>query len=83
MLLFMLAQLLCKLDNLEEQITRILDSTAFEVTAVVTYDQREKAKDAGFSWDATSKSWRKRVRAKAREDVDKMFEFKVLTSSQQ
>ncbi len=31
------------------------------VRALVSFDEREKAKVAGFSWDGTSKQWTKRV----------------------
>ena len=42
------------------------------VQALVSYDDREKAKTAGFSWDGASKKWTKRVIAGAYE-----FPFKT------
>jgi DNA polymerase-3 subunit epsilon len=43
------------------------------VRALVSYEEREKAKSCGFSWDSQSKNWTKRI---PESDVD-LFPFKV------
>jgi DNA polymerase-3 subunit epsilon len=58
----MLCQLLSKLPNLEEQIRTILTVPAVEIIANVSFKDKELAKNAGFFWNAESKSWSKVIR---------------------
>lgn len=74
----MLAQLLAKLPNLEESVNKALSGTKYLVTANVSYDNRQSAKDAGFQWNAEEKKWQKRVIAEGVDEVKKMFDFLVM-----
>lgn len=73
----MLAQLLSKLPNLEEQVTSILTKKKFTVQAVVSFNDKELAKEAGFKWEADRKAWVKSVRAENKEAINGMFNFTV------
>jgi hypothetical protein len=47
------------------------------VTALVSFNDKQLAKDAGFRWTPESKEWKKTVRAKTLADVEAMFAFKL------
>jgi DNA polymerase-3 subunit epsilon len=73
----MLCGLLRKCENLENQIIELKTMEKFTVQALVSFDDRHLAKEAGFRWDANKRLWLKEVRANSYEEVEKMFEFKV------
>jgi len=51
--------------NLQEMVERGIvrsQSSTLELQALVSYDNRDKAKSAGFAWDGTRKMWVKKVK---------------------
>lgn len=62
----MLVALLAQVPDLEAQITRALKPRVL-VQAIVSYDDREKAKARGFGWNAGARRWEKAIPA---DEVD-------------
>lgn len=58
-----------------ELIAESAESPTLELTAMVSYDDRDKAKDAGFRWDGGDKKWKMKIKKPAFKPED--FEFKV------
>jgi len=56
----MIAALFDRAENLEEMITQASRPKAMFV-AMVSYDDRQLAKDAGFKWDGQSKQWTRKM----------------------
>ena len=48
-----------------EQILTQAQSPTLEVTALVSYEERNRAKEAGFRWNGEQKKWQKRIKANA------------------
>lgn len=49
----------------------------FHVIANVSYDDKDKAKERKFLWNAEAKKWEKEVRSPCIADVEAMFDFPV------
>lgn len=52
-------------------------ATKIEVIAMVSYDDRQKAKDAGFRYDGNTKKWKKTVKEKELETLKTSWPFAV------
>lgn len=53
-----------------EEVIRRAEADVVTVIALVPFDRRQEAKDAGFFWDAPAKQWTKRVKAFEVGDLD-------------
>ncbi len=69
-------------ETLEKAITRS-QSPQIELKAIVNYDNRQLAKDAGFQWDCDRKIWVKKVRECDRLNFLDQFNFEtdIITTS--
>lgn len=69
-------------ESLEKAITRS-QSPQIELKAIVSYDNRQLAKDAGFQWDCDRKIWVKKVRECDRLNFLDQFNFEtgIITTS--
>lgn len=61
-------------DSLPEMIA-LAAEPRFTYKAVVSYDERDLAKQAGFHWDAPSKSWLREMSARQASNLDVKFLF--------
>lgn len=71
----MLANIFLKIDNIEEQIKKILSDRlkpAYKIISLAPFEKKEDVKRAGFRWDGTLKLWWKSVRA---ADEDELFDI--------
>lgn len=79
----MLAQILFKLPNIEEQIfLAIADKKKPEIKIIslAPFDKKEDVKKAGFRWNPNDKTWWKNVRAASEMEINNIissFEFEV------
>lgn len=53
-----------------EEVVRRAEAETVTVVALVPFDRRQEAKDAGFHWDAPAKQWTKRVKDFELGDLD-------------
>lgn len=52
-------------------------SPTIKIKAVVSYDDRQRAKDYGFYWDPDKKIWHKALKLCDYENEVKMYDFKI------
>lgn len=65
----LIAALFDRCDNLQEMVSQALRPKAMFV-AMVSYDDRHLAKDAGFKWDGQSKLWTRKMVIEEASDLD-------------
>nr|BFD33625.1 3'-5' exonuclease [Pigmentibacter ruber] len=83
----MLAQVLFKLPNIEEQIIRAIENKKkpeIKIISLAHYDRKDDVKRAGFRWDPQNRIWWKSIRAanenELRNIIDILgFDVKILT----
>ena len=49
----------------------------WRVQAMVSFEDKHLAKEAGFQWEPNKKMWLKNVKAEDRESLDSMFNFSI------
>jgi len=62
-----------------QEIISLFQSPLVDVQALVSYDEKNKAKLAGFRWNAEKKVWFKTMKQQVLEQAEYDFEYKILT----